>query len=181
MQKIGGCILITLYVVVLIVSTYFCGITFIYPQKYQTQINAVCKEFEISAPLFYALVKTESNFNPNAQSHAGAIGLTQILPSTAQYICVKNNLDYSAFDLYNPNHNLYLGAMYLRYLCNRFNNTYTALCAYNAGETIVASWLKDDRYSYDQIALYTTPYKETNNYINKIKKGEKIYNTFYNN
>lgn len=160
-------------------STYFCGISLMYPKKYELTINTICTKFEIPKSTFYALINTESSFNPNAVSSAGAIGLTQILPSTAQYICVKNNLDYSNFDLYNPTDNLYIGAMYLRYLFNRFENNYTALCAYNAGETIVRGWLDDQRYSYDKISLYNIPFKETNNYIKKIKNSEKIYINFY--
>ncbi|MBQ7797996.1 MAG: lytic transglycosylase domain-containing protein, partial [Clostridia bacterium] len=175
MQKISASILIVLYSVVLSMSAYFCYVNVMYPKKYETQITSVCNKFDISKPLFYALVNTESSFKADAKSHAGAIGLTQILPSTAQYICIKNNLDYSNFDLYNPSDNLELGGMYLRYLLDRFDNIYTAITAYNAGETIVRSWLNDERYSYDQICLYNIPYKETNNYVKKIKNSEKIY------
>lgn len=179
MQKVSASLLIVLYVVIIIVATYFCSISLLYPKKYENDIAKVCSEFEISKPLFYALINTESSFKQDAKSSAGAIGLTQVLPSTAEYICVKNNLDYSSFDLYEPYDNLYIGAMYLRYLFNRFDNSYTALAAYNAGETVVRSWLQDTRYSYDQICLYNIPYKETNNYIKKIKNNEKIYATFY--
>ena len=61
--------------------------------------------------------------------------------------------------------------MYLDYLFNRFENNYTAICAYNAGETVVRSWLKDSRFSYDKISLYNIPYNETNNYINIKRKN----------
>jgi len=179
MQKISGSIMLALYVVIMIVATYFCGVAITHPKKYEHTINTVCAEFKISKPLFYALVNTESSFNPNAKSSAGAIGLTQVLPSTAEYICVKNNLDYSTFDLYNPHDNLYIGAMYLRYLLNKFDSTYTALAAYNAGETVVRTWLNDTRYSLDKISLITTPYTETNNYLEKIRDNEKIYINFY--
>ena len=101
------------------------------------------------------------------------------MPSTAEYICVKNNLNFSQFDLYNPQDNLYIGAMYLKYLLDKFDTLYTSLVAYNAGETVVRSWLNDERYSYDQISLYNIPYKETYNYIKKIKNAEEIYRNFY--
>lgn len=179
MQKIGASLIVVLYVVTLFVTGYFCYTIFTYPKKYENQINKVCAEFEIPKSIFYALVNTESSFNPKAKSPAGAIGLTQILPSTAEYICVKNNLDYTEFDLYNPNDNLYIGAMYLRYLFDRFDNVYTSLAAYNAGETVVRNWLKDTRYSYDEICLYNIPYNETSNYIEKIKNNQKIYLNFY--
>ncbi len=180
MQKISASILIVLYILIVGIAMYNCSITFCYPVKYSSQINAVCDKFDIPKPLFYALINAESSFNPNAKSSAGAIGLTQVLPSTAEYICVKNNLNYSNFDLYNPSDNLYIGAMYLDYLFNRFDSIYTSIAAYNAGETVVRSWLKDQRYSYDQISLYNIPYKETDNYIKKIQSGQKIYKDFYN-
>ena len=180
MQKIGATILISLYVVILVISTYFCGIVIAYPKKYENIIEKVCTEFDISQSLLYSLINTESSFNPNVKSSAGAIGLTQLLPSTAEYICTKNNIDYSTINLYNSYDNIYIGAMYLKYLIKKFNTTYTALTAYNAGETTVRNWLKDPRYSYDQISLYNIPYKETSNYIKKIKNSEKIYREFYN-
>ena len=180
MQKIGASILMITYIALIIMSIYFCSICITYPKKYDTEIANVCATFDIPKHTMYALVKAESNFNPNAKSHAGAIGLTQLLPSTAEYICIKNDLDYSHFDLYNPYDNLYIGAMYLKYLISKFNMTYTALCAYNAGETVVRNWLKDTRYSYDQISLYEIPYNETKNYIEKIKNNEKVYINFYN-
>lgn len=179
MQRIGASILIVLYIIILGTAFYNCSIVFKYPKKYDTQIANVCSQFDIPRSLFYALINTESSFRSNVTSHAGAIGLTQVLPSTAEYICVKNNLDYKQFDLYNPNDNIYIGAMYLRYLFNRFDSTYTAIAAYNAGETVVRSWLKDQRYSYDQIDLYNIPYKETANYVEKIKNSQQIYINFY--
>lgn len=179
MQKVGASILIILYIATVVLAISFCNVVIKYPQKYQTQVEYVCKNFDIPEHTFYALINTESGFNPNAKSPAGAIGLTQILPSTAQYICIKNNMDFSSFDLYNPNDNLYLGAIYLKYLIDKFDNIYTSLASYNAGETVVRNWLKDTRYSKDELTLYNIPYKETNNYIKKIKNSEKIYKRFY--
>ena len=119
MQKISTIILIVLYILLLIISTYFCGISLMYPKKYDDTISQVCSEFNIPKHTMYALVNTESRFNPNAVSSSGAVGLTQILPSTAEYICVKNNLNFSNFNLFDPEDNLYLGAMYLNYLFNK--------------------------------------------------------------
>lgn len=179
MQKISASILIVLYIVVVITTAYFCAMIFTHPKKYEQEINQVCISFDIPQPLFYALVNTESGFNPKAKSNAGAIGLTQLLPTTAEYICIKNNLDYANYDLYSAYDNLYIGAMYLRYLFNRFENRYSALCAYNAGETVVRAWLNDEQYSYDKVCLYNIPYAETRNYINKIQRDEKVYKSLY--
>lgn len=179
MQKVSATILIGLYIVIVGFTISFCYTSIKYPKQYELEISSVCQQFDIPEYTMYALVNTESSFNRNAKSKAGAIGLTQILPSTAQYICIKNNLDFATFDLYNPSDNLYIGAMYLKYLLNKFDSRYSALAAYNAGETVVRSWLNNPNYSYDKKDLYNIPYKETNNYITKIKNSEKIYINFY--
>lgn len=179
MQKFLAIFITLFYTIFISVIITSCAIVFLYPLKYENDIKKVCAEFEIPPHLFCSLINTESSFNPNAKSPAGAVGLTQILPSTAQYICLKNNIDFSSFDLYNPSDNLYLGAMYLNYLFNKFTDTYTALSAYNAGETVVRNWLNDARYSTDKITLINIPYTETKNYINKIKNSEKIYLNLY--
>ena len=179
MQKFFASIIILFYATFILSVITGSAIVFLYPLKYENNIKKICAEFEISAPLFCSLINTESSFNPKAKSSAGAVGLTQILPSTAQYICLKNNICFSDFDLYNPSDNLYLGAMYLKYLFDKFDNPYTALAAYNAGETVVRNWLNDKRYSLDKITLYDIPYFETKNYIIKIKNSQKIYLNFY--
>ncbi|MFQ6724411.1 MAG: lytic transglycosylase domain-containing protein [Clostridia bacterium] len=179
MQKVSAWILVIMYVAIVGFAIYFCNISINYPKKYSDEIKYVCSKFDIPLHTFYALVNTESGFNPNAKSRAGAIGLTQILPSTAEYICIKNNLEFSNYDLYNPLDNLYLGAMYLDYLLKKFDSIYSSLAAYNAGETVVRDWLNNPKYSYDKIDLYNIPYSETDNYIKKIKNSEKIYHDFY--
>ena len=80
MQKIGGSILLVLYIGLILTTLYFCGVIFTHPKKYEPQINQICATFDIPKPLFYALINTESGFNPNSKSSAGAIGLTQVLP-----------------------------------------------------------------------------------------------------
>lgn len=181
MQKFVARVFIFLYICIIILSLLLCGMTFRFPVKYSNQISTVCQDFNIAPNLLYSLVNVESHFNPQAISHAGAIGLCQIMPSTAQYICIKNNLDYSKFNLYNPNDNLYICALYLTYLFDKFPNHDTAICAYNAGETVVRNWLNNPQYSTDKITLKNIPYAETKNYIKKIKINKKIYKFLYKN
>ncbi len=179
MQKFLASFIISLYVIILLLTLSFISITFSYPIKYQSYINKASVEFNIPTNLIYSLINVESSFKPTAQSNAGAIGLTQLMPTTAQYICTKNNIDYSSINLYNPQHNIYIGCMYLRYLLNRFNNIYTALSAYNAGETNVRNWLSNPNYSNNKITLKYIPFNETRNYIKKIKFNQKIYINLY--
>lgn len=179
MQKVLGRFLIVLYISILLFSGLIFFVKKSFPIKYSSQIEYACERFSIPITLGYSLINVESSFNKNAVSSAGAVGLTQILPNTANYICGKNGINYSSIDLKDANDNIIVGFMYLKYLLDKFEDKYTALSAYNAGETVVNSWLKNPEYCSDKITLKIIPYKETSNYIKKIKINEKVYKYYY--
>lgn len=141
---------------------------YLYPRHYSEYVEKYAQEFKINEFIVYSFIKVESSFNKNAVSPKGAIGLMQILPSTAIYISEK--LQVSAFDLSEPETNILFGCYYLRYLADKFEDSTLVICAYNAGETRVREWLGDTRYSEDGITLKEIPYKETRNYVEKIEK-----------
>lgn len=156
---------------------YFFIKKIIYPKKYQSQIEYYSNKYNIDANLIYAVCKVESKFNKNAVSSRGAIGIMQITPKTADYIAKQLNVkEYNVFDAET---NLNFGTYYLRYLINRFNNIETSICAYNAGEGTVKSWLNNKNYSVDSKTLNKIPYAETENYKNKVLKAYKMYNIIY--
>lgn len=153
---------------------FFYNIKF--PIKYKDQIAKYSKEYNLSASLVASVINSESSFNKNAVSKAGAIGLMQIIPSTAEYICDLLNEEFFIENLYNPEKNIKYGCFYLRYLKNKFVDEKTTLCAYNAGETIVFNWLKDKNISSDGICLDgKIPFNVTKNYANNIIKNKKYY------
>lgn len=162
------------------VSVFFIFLTFggaILRRAYPTDYKDIVSRYHDDWRLVLSVVKAESGFRAEAKSNAGACGLMQLLPSTAEFIAEKNGIE--EYDLYAPQDNLQLGCLYLIYLEERFEELQTVLAAYNAGEGTVREWLKDERYSSDGRALSTIPYAETENYVIKIKKYYQNYRKIY--
>jgi soluble lytic murein transglycosylase-like protein len=125
------------------------------PSEHATGIDAaverIAAEHSLPPQLIHSVIKVESNYNPNAVSSKGALGLMQLIPSTARRFGVS--------DAFNPVQNIQGGAKYLRYLLDLFDGSYPlALAAYNAGEAAVA------RYGG------IPPYAETQNYVILVRK-----------
>ena len=118
-----------------------------YKGTYLPVAVAAAGKYGVPEDLFKRLVQQESAWNPNARSSAGAIGLAQLMPSTARKLGV---------DPHDPVQNLNGGARYLRQQYNRFGSWRLALAAYNAGPEAV------EKYNG------VPPYKETRNYVKRI-------------
>lgn len=117
---------------------------------YGRTIDATARKHSVDGLLLAALVEAESSFLPNAVSPVGAVGLTQVMPSTAEWLGARG-------DLKDPGANLDVGARYLSRLLDRFDgDVELALAAYNAGPTNVL------RYGG------IPPFRETRNYVDKV-------------
>ncbi len=146
-----------------------------YPTPYRTSVQ----KSGLDRALVYSVIKAESKFNKKAISRAGAVGLMQILPQTAQFVCEREKIDYDENRLIEGEYNILLGSKYLQYLLERFTALETVLAAYNAGEGTVSEWLRDEKYSRDGITLNHIPYPETKKYVKKVIKFIKIYSFLY--
>lgn len=113
------------------------------------------------------MIEQESKFNANARSSAGAIGLMQLQPATAEGIAIRTGgKKFVLSDLYNPEINVRYGAWYLRHLLDRYKNERTALAAYNAGESNVDRWRRTGG---------GVRFPETRAYVSRVERLKGIY------
>lgn len=150
-----------------------CCFGFLFPTKFEEEVTAACEKFGMDKAVVFSVINIESHFNADAVSKKGAVGLMQILPSTAEELAVSAGLE--EFDLKAPKDNILLGTCYLSQLSKKFDCLETALCAYNAGPANVTTWLKEEEKSEDGKTLKSIPFAETRGYIKKFRRNFKYY------
>lgn len=152
-----------------------------HPEKYNSYVMEYSKEYGLDPMFVRAIIKTESNFNPDATSNVGAKGLMQITNETGQDIAEKLGVqNFTPSMLYNPQTNIEFGTYYLASLVNQFDNDPTLVsAAYNAGRGNVVNWLNNIEYSKDGVHLTYIPFTETRGYVNKVLDNFNIYTKLY--
>lgn len=154
---------------------------FNYPVKYEEYIDKYAAENSVDKFLIYAIIKTESNFDPNAVSSVGARGLMQIISDTFEWIRYRlgDNEDMTYDTMFDPEQNIRYGCYLVGYLIKHFDSKDAAICAYHAGIGKVDSWLQNSEYSDDGKKLNIIPISDTEYYLKKIKNALNIYNKLY--
>jgi soluble lytic murein transglycosylase len=172
-------LVLLLYAAVLNIPNIF---KLFYPLKYSEEIVEYSSRYGLDPPLIAAIIKTESNFETLAESGKGARGLMQITPSTGRWIAGKTGMtEYDDSMLFDPGTNIGLGSWYIDYLRNYYNGNFELVfAAYNGGSGNVDKWLRDKSLSSDGETLDTIPFKETNNFIIRVKKNYEVYKKIYN-
>lgn len=151
-----------------------------HPLQYTDYIEYYAEQNNIDKFLVYAVIKTESSFDPDAVSNVGARGLMQIMEETFDWIKYKlgdENTTYS--DMFKPEENIRYGCYLLGYLYDEFGNIDATMAAYHAGRGKVNEWLADPQYSSDGVHLDEIPISDTAHYIDKINKAMDIYIELY--
>lgn len=153
----------------------------IYKTDYSEYVYKYSEENNIDPLLTFAIIKAESNFNRNIKSKSGAIGLMQLIESTAIEQAEEVNEEIIVTEsLYNPEINIKIGTKYYSKLIKKYNNnTLLALAAYNAGIGNVDNWIGQGIIKADGSDIENIPFKETNNYVRKIVRDYKIYQNLY--
>lgn len=155
------------------VSLYVLRLVF--QKKYDAIVEKYALEYDIPEELLYAVIKTESNFDPSAVSSADARGLMQITPETFEWLQYRMGEQLPLTELFEPETNIRYGAFFLRYLLDEFGSAETAAAAYNAGVNCVKNWLASPQYSSDGRNLSYIPYPETRYYVIKVKTAAEAY------
>ena len=144
---------------------------FWYPLKYEQIVRGHARNYHLDPDLLAAVIYQESKFRAAARSASGAVGLMQLLPSTAEGIAVHTGgTQFRVSDLYDPEINVRYGAWYLRHLIDKYGDERTALAAYNAGQDNVDRW----RANGQGIA-----FSETRHYVKRVEHLQELYRRAY--
>ena len=173
-QTIKSIIIIAIILTVILVARTII-IKINYPQKYSEYVEKYAKENNIEKELIYAMIKAESHFKQEAISNKEAIGLMQILESTAQEVAKELEIEVTKEEIIKPEINIALGTKYLSKLMEKYGNAKLAIVAYNAGIGNVDSWIEKGTIKKDGSNIENIPFKETNNYVRKILRDYEIY------
>ena len=147
--------------------------------NYQDQINEYSNKYNVDPLLTASIVKVESDFDNDAQSHQGAKGLMQLLDETAKHSAEVIGEDYYPDKLNDIYYNLKLGVGYYNYLYNYYNNKELALAAYNGGVGNVDKWIDQGILDKDNPDISKIPFDETRQYVTKVMANYEVYKTFY--
>lgn len=137
-------------------------------RRYEPLFCEVAQAEGVNASTLLAVANAESGFDPEARSKAGAKGIAQLMPATAEWVAKRAGLAYDEALLYDAEYNLTVAAKYLAYLGGKFEGEWV-FAAYNAGENAVRAWLAEG------ISIEDIPYRETREYVRKVTLLEKRY------
>jgi soluble lytic murein transglycosylase len=150
------------------------------PLRHDDIIRQQAKEKDLDPALIAGVIFAESHFRDQT-SHAGAEGLMQLMPATADFIAQKSGgTAFEQRDLATPQVNIAYGSWYLRYLLDRYDGSEPlALAAYNAGHGTVDGWLADAAATGKGFKVADIPYPETRAYVGKVLDARKDYRHEY--
>jgi soluble lytic murein transglycosylase len=147
----------------------------VYPIKYQSEIAFAADEYGIDPYLLAAVARTESGFDPLAESGDGALGIMQLLPTTADWLSGLDSWKGRQEPaLTDPQDSIELGACYLAYLQKTFDGHMAAVAAYNAGQGIVRQWVKEAG-GIDSFTAADIPYPETKEFVRRVQHWQAMF------
>lgn len=151
----------------------------LYPRGYENTVAHWCDEYGVEESLVYAVIHTESGFDPSAVSDMGALGLMQLTPDTFEWLQTKTNeppLEVSA--LHDPDVNIRYGVFFLSLLLDEFGSDRLAVAAYHAGRGRVGGWLDSGQLTASP-EISDIPSRTTGHYVHKVERARRVYVSLY--
>jgi soluble lytic murein transglycosylase len=150
------------------------------PLRHDDIIRQQAADKDLDPALIAAVIYEESRFRDQT-SHAGARGLMQITPETADFIASRSGgVRFEQSDLATPQINIAYGAWFLRYLIDHYDGNETlAVAAYNAGQTNVDGWVERAGAPEDFDAARDVPFPETRAYVSNVAERRREYREHY--
>ena len=148
-----------------------------FPMPYKQQVLEHAQARELDPSLIYGVMRRESLFDPLARSSVGALGLMQLMPSTARKVASSLGMKKPRkSDILRVENNIRFGTQYLRNVMNRFdNNVALAAAAYNAGPGNVKRWLPRGQIMSADLWVETVPFTETRNYVQAVLAYSTVF------
>jgi soluble lytic murein transglycosylase len=150
------------------------------PLRHEDNILQQAREKKVPADLIAGVIYAESRFSDQT-SHAGARGLMQITPDTADAIATSTGgVNFRQEDLADPQVNISYGTWYLRNLLDRYGeNVVLALAAYNAGQGNVDTWISEAQAKGEPLTIEAIPFAETRGYVRSVLDARADYREKY--
>lgn len=148
-----------------------------YPLEYVDHISVSAQRHSVNPYLVAAVINEESGFRPDIVSSAGAVGLMQVMPDTADEMKMRRMVSEEVVgekSLEDPAANIEYGTAYLRYLVERYHEIETALAAYNAGLRHADEWAAEGGDIRDAIA-----FSETRHFVVRVVRAKERYEELY--
>lgn len=153
---------------------------YFFPLDHREQVEAIAAEYELDPWLVFAVIREESAFKLNAESHVGAQGLMQLMPSTAAWIIEMAGFEMTLEDIWRPEANIRLGCWYIDWLRDYYaGDMPAALSAYNAGMSNVNAWLTEGIWDGTLKNLADIPFAETRRYLSYVYESYDMYRYLY--
>ncbi len=158
-------------------ARYWDDLTVRFPLAHQQQVVRQATKTKINPAWAFAIIRQESAFTPDARSHAGALGLMQLMPRTARKMARTLHLRRPRrHDILNIDTNIRLGVQYLKTVQDRYQgHPVLATAAYNAGHRRVIKWLPEKGSVAADIWIEKVPFNETRDYLKRILTYTVIY------
>ncbi len=155
----------------------------VYQLGYEERVIEVCEIYDLDPFVIFSVIKTESNFQPDAVSNVGARGLMQITEITFDWIQTQIDKEnqYTYDDMFDPDVNILFGSYYISRCLERYHGDLdTAVASYHSGWGTVDELLQNSEFSDDGLTLDVFPYEQMNHYVNKINANYESYINIYN-